>query len=146
MGPMLIVWVCAIIVFVVIEALTVQLVCIWFGAAALVALIATLLGTPLWLQLTLFSVCAIVLLVFTRPMARRLMKRPATHTNADRILGMKAVVVIEINNEAAEGQIRVMDQIWSARSLGGEVLPEGSHVVVRSIEGVKAIVESNRAP
>ena len=142
MDTMVIVWICAVVIFVIIEAFTVQLVCIWFGMAALVTMLATLLGAPLWLQLTLFPICTIVLLVLTRPMAKRLMKRPATHTNADRILGTKAVVVSEINNETAEGQVKVMNQIWSARSLNGDVLPAGANVIVHSIEGVKAIVDT----
>ena len=141
MDPMILVWICAVVVFVIIEALTIQLVCIWFGVSALVTMLVTLLGAPLWLQLTLFPICTVILLVFTRPMAKRLMKRPATHTNADRILGMKAVVVSEINNETAEGQIKVLNQLWSARSLSGNVLSTGANVVVHSIEGVKAIVE-----
>jgi len=141
MDPMMIIWICAVVVFAVIEALTVQLVCIWFGVSALVTLLATLLGAPIWLQITLFSVCTVILLVFTRPVVKRLMKKPVTHTNADRILGMKAVVVSEINNEAAEGQVKVLNQIWSARSLSGDVLAAGSNVVVHSIEGVKAIVD-----
>lgn len=138
---MVIVWICAVVVFVVIEALTVQLVCIWFGAAALVTMIATLLDAPLWLQLTLFPICTILLLLFTRPLARKLRKGDATPTNADRILGMKAVVTRDIVNEAAEGQVKVMGQVWSARALGDEMVPAGSNVIVRLIEGVKVIVE-----
>ncbi|MCL1835502.1 MAG: NfeD family protein [Oscillospiraceae bacterium] len=141
MDSMAIVWICAIVVFVAIEAATVQLVCIWFGAAALVTLAATLLGAPLWLQLTIFPVCTIILLIATRPFARKLSKGKTVRTNADRILGVKAVVIQEINNDAAEGQVKVMGQIWTARTLDGSVLPEGASVTVKSIEGVKVIVE-----
>ena len=134
-------WICAVVMFVIIEALTVQLVCIWFAVSALVTMIAALLGAPLWAQLTIFPVCTVILLVFTRPMVKKLTKGKVTHTNADRILGMSAVVVREIDNEKAEGQVRVLSQIWSARSLGGDIIPNDSKVTVLSIEGAKVIVE-----
>ena len=138
---MTIVWICAIVAFVVIETLTVQLVCIWFALSALVTMFASLLGAPVGAQFTIFPICTIVLLIFTRPMAKKLMKGKVTRTNADMIIGKSAVVVREINNDASEGQVMVMDQIWTARSLDGSVLPQDSRVVVRAIEGVKAIVE-----
>ena len=136
-----IIWISAIVVFVVVEALTVQLICIWFALSALVTMIVSLLGAPLWAQLTVFPVCTVILLLFTRPAVKKLMKGKLTHTNADRILGMPAVVVQEVNNDAAEGQVKVMNQIWTARSLGGDILPRDAKVTVRSIEGVKVIVE-----
>jgi len=135
-----IMWICAIVVFVIIEALTVQLVCIWFALSSLITLIATLLGAPLWAQLTIFPVCTVILLVFTRPAVKKLTKGKAVHTNADRILGMPAVVIKEVNNDAAEGQVRVLNQIWSARSEDGDILPNDTKVMVKSIEGVKVIV------
>lgn len=143
MDTIAIVWICIVVIFVIIEALTVQLVCIWFALSALITMIAALLGAPLWAQLTIFPVCTIIFLIFTRPVVKKLMRGTVTHTNADRILGMPAVVVKEINNDKAEGQVRVLNQIWSARSLGGETLPCDSKVVVRSIEGVKVVVEMN---
>ena len=141
MDNMVIIWLAAIVIFVVIEAVTVQLLCIWFAASALIALIFALFKTPEYVQVIVFVICTAVLLIFTRPVVRRLMKGQKTHTNADRILGMTAIVVREINNDMAEGQVKVSNQIWSARSLNGDMLPVNTKVVVHSIEGVKAIVE-----
>ena len=141
MDKMVLLWLGIVVVFVVIEAMTVQMLCIWFAASALVSLVLALLKVPEWAQIAAFFVCTALLLIFTRPIVRRLMKKPETRTNADRILGEPAIVIQEINNENAEGQVRVMNQIWTARSLTGEVLPIGIKAVVRSIEGVKAIVE-----
>ena len=141
MDPLVIIWLAGLVFFVVLEAFTVQMVCIWFAASALITLIAALLGAPLWLQLTIFPVCTVILLLFTRPIVRGLMKGTVTRTNADRILGTTAVVITGVDNEKAEGQIRVMNQVWSARSADGAALPADTKVIVRSIEGVKAIVE-----
>ena len=141
MDPLVIMWICATVAFVIIEAVTVQLVCIWFGVAALVTMFAALLGAPLWLQFTVFPVFTVLMLVFTRPIVKRLMTGSVQRTNADRILGKNAIVTQDINNDAAEGQVKVMGQIWSARTIGGEPLPAGASVIVRTIEGVKVLVE-----
>ena len=145
MDKMVIIWLAAIVVFVVIEAMTVQLLCIWFAASALVALIFALFKTPEFVQIIVFVVCTVVLLIFTRPIVRRLMQGQKTPTNADRILGMTAVVIQEINNDIAEGQVKVSNQIWSARSLKGNIFPVDTKVIVDSIEGVKAIVKEASA-
>ena len=143
MDIMVIVWLCALIIFVIVEALTVQMLSIWFAAGALVSLILALLGTPEWAQILVFCVCAALLLIFTRPIVKRLMKKQGTLTNSDRILGMSAIVIQEINNDIAQGQVKVLGQVWTARSLGGEIYPVDTKVLVRSIEGVKVIVEKS---
>ena len=141
MDEMMIIWLSIVVIFVVIEAMTVQMLCIWFAASALVSLVLALLKVPEWAQIAAFFVCTALLLIFTRPIVKRLMRKPETRTNADRIIGESAIVILEINNDNAEGQVRVMNQIWTARSLNGEVIPVGTKSIVRSIEGVKAIVE-----
>ena len=141
MDTMLIIWLCAVIVFIIIEASTSQMVCIWFAASALVTLIAALFNAPLWAQLVIFVICAAALLILTRPFVKRVMKGPRARTNADRTIGASAIVIREINNDMAEGQVRVLNQIWTARSFRGNNLLVDTKVVVRSIEGVKLIVE-----
>jgi len=65
------------------------------------------------------------------------MKKP----NADRILGVEAVVTEPISNREARGQIRVLGEYWTARTEQDTELSEGTLVRVLRIEGVKAIVE-----
>ena len=141
MSIMTVVWLCAVIGFTVIEAFTVQMMCIWFAAASLVTLVFTIFGAPLFLQGIVFIVCTIALLVFTRPIVKKLTKAPRAYTNADRALGAVAIVIEEINNDEARGQVKVNSQQWSARSAAGTIIPPGTRVVVRYIEGVKLIVD-----
>ena len=141
MDTMTIIWLCALFAFALVEAVTLQLICIWFAVSDLIVLIVSLFGVPVWAQITIFCLCTAALLYFTRPLVRRLTSGPRARTNADRVLDMAAVVVAEINNDQARGQVKVNGQIWTARSLSGNVLPLGEKVVVRAIEGVKVIVE-----
>ena len=136
-----IVWLSALVFFVIVEAITVQLVCVWFAASALVSLALALLGVPEYIQIIVFFVCTALLLIFTRPIVKRMMKKPTIHTNADRVIGATAIVIQCINNDLDEGQVKVLNQVWTARSVSGEVFPVDTKVVVQSIEGVKVMVE-----
>ncbi len=134
-------WLAMIVVAVVAEAATNQLVSIWFVVGAIAALIGNLCGAPLYVQWILFVVLSAVALVCTRPLVKRLTDFRRQDTNAGRCVGQIAVVTQEINNTAAAGQAKVLGSVWTARSARGTVIPVGTEVVVRAIEGVKIIVE-----
>lgn len=138
---MITIWAVAIVVFLVIEALTVGIASIWFALGSICALIAALLGAPEWLQVVWFVVISVVTLVFTRPMVKKYVHSKRQPTNADRVIGMKATVREEINNLAAKGSVMADGKEWTARSSGGETIASGSVVRVIAIEGVKLIVE-----
>ena len=61
MDTMLAVWLGAIVFFVIVESLTVQLVCIWFAASALVSLVLALLDVAEYLQIIVFFACTALL-------------------------------------------------------------------------------------
>ena len=92
-------------------------------------------------QLGIFLVLSFVLLLLLRPLLRSVLRPRQDKTNADRILGQKAVVIQAIDNRNGTGQIRLMGQVWTARSIQNEEIAEGETVVVREISGVKAMVE-----
>lgn len=134
-------WLAMIVAAVVVEAMTNQLVSIWFVLGGIAALIGNLCGAPLYAQWILFVVVSALALVCTRPFVRKLTHFRRQDTNAGRCVGQIAVVTQEINNTAAAGQAKVLGSIWTARSARGTVIPAGTEVVVRAIEGVKIIVE-----
>lgn len=136
-------WLIAIIVFIIAEVLTVNLVSIWFMLGGLVALGLALAGLSATIQVIAFIVVSAIsltiFLCFIRPKfnAKEL---DQTKTNADRIIGQEAEVIASIDPLKNVGQIRVKGQIWSASSDQDKVIPQGSLVVVTAIKGVKAYV------
>ena len=52
------------------------------------------------------------------------------------------MVVETIDNDVPSGQVKANGQIWTARSADGSIIPEGEHIKVCRIEGVKLIVET----
>ena len=62
-----IIWIALIIIFAVVEIITVGLTSIWFAGGAVVALLVDAAGLgPVW-QFAAFVVVSVILLVFTRP-------------------------------------------------------------------------------
>ena len=140
--PLTWVWIGAIVVFLLLEAAAPGLVCIWFAVGSLAAMICAMLHGPLWLQLVWFLVVSGAALLSIRPMMKRFASRKGVATNADRNIGRTAVVKERIDNLAATGAVQLDGVIWTARSTDGSVIDPGAIVTVRSIEGVKLLVEA----
>lgn len=141
MDTMIFVWLGVTVLAAIVEAAVPALVSIWFVPGGLLALIASLAGGSLPLQIVLFLLGSIIALAVTRPLARRLQKPGPTSTNADRVIGATAVVTEAVDNLHDAGRVTVMGNSWAARSeQGGETIPMGETVTVLRIEGVKLIV------
>jgi membrane protein implicated in regulation of membrane protease activity len=137
----LIIWLILLIVFVGVEAATLGLTSIWFAGGALVALLAAALKAPIWLQVVLFLVIALLLLIFTRPVAVKYFNKDREKTNVDSIVGKQAIVTAQIDNLMAQGKVVVAGQEWSARSIEeGIAIAEGAVVIVEAVSGVKLLV------
>ena len=135
-----ILWLALMVFFLVMEASTVQLVSIWFAAGSLAALLVSVFAGPIWLQVLLFLAVSGVLLALLRPLARKYLKPRITRTNVDGMIGSTGRVTVAIDNQAAQGQIKLGAMEWTARSACGNPIPVGTQVRVERIEGVKAIV------
>ena len=139
-----IIWLVLMVVFLIAEALTVATVSLWFAAGALVALLVSLLGLHVWLQVALFLVVSGGLLACLRPMVKRHFTPKLTPTNVDAIVGTRGVVTAEVDNVCAAGQVKLNGMDWSARSTDGSIIPAGTQVKVDRIEGVKVFVSPVR--
>ncbi len=136
------IWLAVLVVCVGIEIATMGLTTIWFAGGALVSAILAALNAPLWLQIVAFFVVSLILLYLTRPVAVKYFNKDRVKTNVESLIGRQAIVISEIDNLQGIGQVTVGGQEWSARSVKDDVqLPVGSVVVVRSVSGVKLIVE-----
>ena len=141
-----IVWLALMVVFLLLEAGTVSMVTIWFAVGALAAMIASLLGAELWLQILLFVVISAALLLALRPLARKYFTPRLAKTNVDAVVGAEGVVTVTVDNTTAAGQVKLGHMEWSARSTSGEVLEEGTRIKVDRIEGVKVFVTALKVP
>ncbi len=141
MDHLLIMWIALSIVFAVIEALTAQIVTIWFAVGSVGAIIANALGVNSIGQLIVFVVLSILALIVARPYLKKFTKTKVQPTNADMCIGQRAVVTEEINNTLGTGQAVIRGVTWTARSSDESVIPIDSLVIIEAIEGVKLIVK-----
>ena len=136
-----ILWLILLIVFAIVEGVTVSLVSVWFIGGAAASLVASLCGAQVWLQMVLFFGVSIALLLCLRPVSKRLLKQKKVATNADSNIGKEAVVTEEIDNLRGRGAVKIAGVEWSARSEDGAVVEKGAVVRIRRIEGVKVCVQ-----
>lgn len=139
-------WLIAIIVFLILEAITVSVTSIWFAVGALVALVASLLSAPIWLQIVLFLAVSGVMLAALRPLVNKYIKPRIVATNVDSVIGSEGYVTIAIDNGSAKGQVKLDAMVWTARSTSGDIIPEGTLVRVDKVEGVKIFVSPAKMP
>lgn len=128
------------VLFLAVEAVTVGLVCIWFAAGSLIALLAAMCGAQLWLQIVAFLVVSAATLYFTRPLVKRYVNSKVEPTNADMVIGKECRVTETVDNIAGTGAVYVDGKTWTARSENDEVIQAGTLVTAKSIDGVKLIV------
>lgn len=137
----LICWLVGLVVFLVIEIITLGLTTIWFAGGALVAFFAALLGVPILGQIVLFFVVSFLLLFFTRPLVQKRLNNSREKTNVNSMIGREGRVTEEVDNFNGKGRILVDGMEWTARTLEDSmVIPVDTRVEIREIQGVKAIV------
>ena len=135
-----ILWLVAFVALLAVEAGTVSLVSIWFAAGALGALIVSLLGGQIWLQVAVFLVLSCVALACLRPLVRKYFVPKIVPTNSDSHIGKLAILSVSVDNLKGEGQVVLGGVEWSARSTSGVPIEAGTTVRVDKIEGVRAYV------
>ena len=140
------VWFALLVVFLAVESSTVTLVSMWFAAGALVALILSLLHVELWIQVVVFFVVSSLLLAALRPIVKKYLTPKLVKTNVDSVIGSTGLVTQAIDNVKAEGQVKLGAMYWTARSVSGEPIAEGTLIRVERIEGVKAFVVPAEVP
>ena len=141
-----IIWLVLMIAFLIAEAATVVTISLWFAGGALVALVASLLGAPLWLQVTLFFLVSAALLGSLRGMVKKHFTPKLERTNVDAIIGSSGYVTVEIDNIKATGTVKLGAMEWSARATAGAPIAVGTLVKVDKIEGVKVFVTPAEVP
>ena len=135
------IWVAIIVLAVIIELLTDQLISIWFVPGAIIATILDFCTVGIVWQILVFLIISIAGIILGKTvLAKYLPSAKDTKTNIDAIIGEKCVVTEKIDNFAGCGQAKVNGQIWSARSVDeNDVFEPGEVLSVVAIEGVKLI-------
>ncbi len=142
MSEQVVFWLVVLAACAIVELATMGLTSIWFAGGALVACITAVFVPYFWVQVFVFIAVSLLMLFFTKPVAVRYFNKNRIKTNAESLVGQRAIVVSEIDNLKGIGEVTVQGLDWSARTESdGIVIPERAVVVIKRIEGVKLIVD-----
>ncbi|MDP5225960.1 MULTISPECIES: NfeD family protein [Arthrobacter] len=132
-------WLVTLLVFAVIELLSLDFIFLMLSGASLIALLVALTGAPFWLQVVVFCVAALLMILFVRPLALRHLRKgpPDSLSNVDRLIGASVVVLEEVT--ARGGLVKIGGDVWSARTDGAPLSP-GQSAQVQKIDGAHAVV------
>ena len=137
-------WLVLFVILLIIEILTMGLTTIWFAGGALVAFILAFVGFELPVQIIAFLLVSIGLLILTRPIALKFFNQERQKTNAESLIGQKAVVLETIDTLHGVGRVEVNGMEWSAKTDDSDsVIENGTVVVIEGIQGVKLIVKNH---
>lgn len=136
------IWLAFMIVFIVVEIITVGLTSIWFAGGALAALLAALTGLGIVVQIVIFFGVSFILLFYTRPFALKYVKPHNVKTNYEEIIGKEVLVTERIDNKEETGKAVFNGMEWTARSTEEQsVMEAGEKAQVVEIKGVKLYVK-----
>jgi membrane protein implicated in regulation of membrane protease activity len=132
-------WIIIIIVSLIIEALTFNLITIWISLGGLAAWISSYFTDNSAIQIIVFFVVTIVSLLSTRKLVKKFVSNDVK-TNLDDVVGKKGIVIKEIIDDEV-GRVKVMGKEWSAKSYNEKTIKENTKVEILEIKGVKLIVK-----
>ena len=134
-------WLVLILVFLVIEMLTLDFTFLMLSIGGIAGLGADLIGAPIWLQVIIAAaVAAILILVLRPPLLKRLRRgEDPTPTNVAALVGLTGQVMSTVSAHA--GQVKLSNgDIWTARPEQRGELEPGTVVRVSRIDGATAFV------
>ncbi|MGL4949152.1 MAG: NfeD family protein [Anaeroplasmataceae bacterium] len=133
------VWLAVAIICLIIELLTSELVSIWSAIAATVTMIIAVWFDNIYAQVIIFVAISVILMIFTRPIAKKYFKKNTIKTNFEALIGKKVLVLKEIKPHQS-GEIKVDGNIWLAISHNNKEIAKDANVEILAIDGVKLIV------
>lgn len=134
-------WLVLMLLFLVIEMLTLDLTFLMLSIGGLAGLGSDLLGAPLWLQVIVAAAVAAILLFTLRPPLLRRLRRgeDLRPSNVDALIGLDGRVLATVSHGSGQVQLANGD-IWTARTDAPGQLEPGVRVRVARIDGATAYV------
>lgn len=136
----ILIWLGVVVLFVIIEVVTLDLTSIWFSVGGLFAMLTTLVTHDFLAQFVVFAAVTLLLMFLFKPVAKKWFFKDIVKTNLDRVIGEKAIVTSKISSDG--GEVKVQGKIWSAKNIETfEEIEADTKVEILEISGVKLIVK-----
>ena len=131
-------WLIAAIILVIIEIFTAGFGAVCFALGALGSALTGYLGGSFSWQLAVFAIVSLLSFLFVRPFVLKFLEKKTkdVKTNADALIGRKAVVTEGIDAERQQGRVKVDGDEWKAVSEDGQPIAAGSEVEITARESL----------
>ena len=133
-------WLAIMVGLIIFEAMTAQIVALWFIGGSLVSLILAIFNVHIAIQIVAFLIISITLMIFINPILKKLNKNKELKTNAEELTEEVGLVIKDIPTDDI-GEVKVKYQIWNAVSENNEPIEKGKKVSIVKIEGNKLVVK-----
>lgn len=133
-------WLAVVVVAVIVEIETVQLVSVWFAASGLVTMILAAFDCSIEIQLYVFVILSVVLFALSRPIVKKINKSKSDNSTIESMIGEEVVVIKEIK-VGEVGEIKARYDRYSAIAPSEtQNIPVETICVIKEIRGNKVIV------
>ena len=137
-------WLGVIVLALIVEALTTDMVSIWFAPGALVAMVLAVFGVHVVIQIVACIVISITLMILAKTVFKKFLDKhtETVDTSVVSLEGRTAVVEEDINNQKDTGVVKINGQLWRARMEDdAQIATKGTQVQVIHVQGTKLIVK-----
>ena len=134
------VWLGIMVVTLVVEFLTQELVSIWISAGAFISMILAGCSVSLEIQIIVALAVSLACLIGLRKITLKVLNRNKEKTNIDIVVGKKLKLLTPITKDSS-GSVKYNGIVYTAITENNEELEESNYVIVKKVEGNKFIVE-----
>lgn len=135
-------WLIMMLLLVSVQVITGEMTFLLIATGALTAIVADVLGAPLYVQFIIVTVISIASLFWLRSFDTKRKGEEARPSpwSVNRYVGRVGEVTQEVTSN--EGRVRIGNEIWSARTYHPTPIPTETPVVIQQIEGAIVWVAS----
>ena len=135
-------WLIMMLLLISVQVMTGEMTFLLIAIGTLSAIIADVLGAPLYVQFIIVAVISIASLFWLRSFAtkRKAEDSAPSPWSVNRYVGRMGEATEEVTS--SEGMVRIGNEIWSARTYDATPIPAETPVVIQQIEGAIVWVAS----
>ena len=132
------IWLIAAIVLIIFEICSATFGAICFAIGAGFSALAAGLGANLTWQIVIFAIVSMLTFIFLRPFMMKFLDRKSkdVKTNADALVGRKAIVSERIDASQHTGRVAVDGDDWKAVTADGSIIEKGVEVEIVKLDSI----------
>jgi membrane protein implicated in regulation of membrane protease activity len=140
------IWLIAALALIIFEICSATFGAICFAIGAGFSALAAGLGANLTWQIVIFAVVSLLTFIFLRPFMMKFLDRKSkdVKTNADALVGRRAVVSERIDAAQHTGRVAVDGDDWKAVAVDGTVIEKGTEVEIVKLDSIILTVKERK--